>query len=438
MRARRIAGAVLVALLASACDEGGPVPCGLRVCDIREPGCQQMAGEAAACLRGVTPVAVPVTVVSRDAYMQMAADMTPTPEAEAAFLRWNAGLSLLGLAPAASSSADTRAASAANTGGFYSAADKQITVIDDGVPLGSWPYVALLVHEWTHAIQDARFDLQQLGATNATDLDRGLAWGAVFEGEATYVGDLAASGLFGLGAADIPWRKVFDNWQAAARGQARTSPFPVSLAWAHFRYPFGSDFVKGTVDAAGWSGVDTLFGTAPGGTREVIAGAGAQEPDQGPWVEDLGADAVPILPDQFQYLDYDRMGAWIFETFLRRLFVDSAADTLAPRLRGDTLSTFRDQVTDGTIAVWRLRLSSAQAVTDALANVDLQVAFARLGAVRVEVADRDLILVAAPDAATLAAIPFGPPFQAVPAPMPASTMSAAALSAVTCGLPAPL
>ena len=53
-------------------------PCGLRVCDIREaPTARRMAAAAAACLRGVDPVAVPVTVVPREDFIAQAA-ATPT------------------------------------------------------------------------------------------------------------------------------------------------------------------------------------------------------------------------------------------------------------------------------------------------------------------------------------------------------------------------
>ena len=41
-------------------------PCGLTICDIRDPDCQQRIGGAAACLRGSPELTVPMKVVSGD------------------------------------------------------------------------------------------------------------------------------------------------------------------------------------------------------------------------------------------------------------------------------------------------------------------------------------------------------------------------------------
>jgi hypothetical protein len=385
-------------------------PCGLRVCDIREPDCQSMAAAAAACLRGVDPVAVPVKVVSRDEFIAQAAATPLTLEQEESFRRWNAGLAALGLAPADNTAAADNAASAAQLGGIYSFTAKEITIVDGGQSLASAPWVGLLVHENEHAIQDARFGLAELDANHAPDLDGALAFGAVFEGEATLVEDLADAGFFGLTANDIPWPSVFERWQASARDAARSSRLPVSLAWSHFRYPFGTAFVKGALDAGGWAGVDALFPMPPESTREVEAGFGAAEPAGGPWAVDLGDDAVPVLGDGYDYVGTDRLGAWLFEVFMKRLGdgYNYGTSDLPRLLRSDALSILQDRNTGGAVAVWRLRVP-----VDA-AWFPLDAALRALPAARVDLAGDDVVVIAAADTDTLNAVPRGLLYRSVP------------------------
>jgi hypothetical protein len=404
---------VLAALSGAAC--APDAPCGLHLCDVRDADCQRMAAEAAACLRGVDPIATPVAVVSRADFVSQAATSL-TADQEESFRRWNAGLAALGLAPIDNTPAANGAASAGQIGGVYSATDKQITVVDDGYPLDDWPWIGLLVHENVHAIQDARFNLAALSASHATDLDHALALGSVTEGEATYVEDLADAGFFGLGASDIPWPSVLQNWQDWARAQAHGSPRPVTLSWLHFRYPFGTGFVKGALDAGDWAGVDGLFAAPPGGTREVMAGFGAIEPAGGPWTEDLGADAVPVLGDSYDYVGTDRMGAWLFQAFVDRLNAYGDVNDLPPFLRGDALSVFQDRNTGGAVAVWRLRLAPSSSPYDLYF---LYSALSGLPAAQAHTWANDIIIVAASDADTLSAVSLGA-FQPI-SPQPTSS-----------------
>ena len=290
-----------------------------------------------------------------------------------------------------------------------------ITIIEDGRPLDGWPFIAVLVHEYAHAIQDARFDLAPLDATHDTDLDRALGMGAVVEGDATYIGDLASAGFFGAGSDDIPWAQMFARWQDDARYQARRSPLPVTLSSLHFRYPFGTAFTKAALDAAGWTGVDGLFGSVPSGAREVMAGFGAAPPTDGPWAEDLGADSVPILGDGFVYVGADRLGAWLLEALLgRHQTYGPGADELPQQLRGDVLSIFHHPETGAAVAIWRLRLASAEGFA-VLGDVSRQLHAARVDAA----SNDDLVIVAASDVVALNAVPSAPYYQAIPSAAPA-------------------
>ncbi len=415
---------VIVALAAGgAC--GSPVPCGLRVCDVREPQCQQLVAASAACLRPGPPIAVPVNVIPRDVYIRQRTAAMVTPEEDAAFRGWNSGLALFGLAPWNLAPSQAASVSARWVGAFYSSTDKAITIVDGGWSMASTGAVALLVHEYVHALQDASVDLIGFYEKHGTDLDRRMGLGAVIEGEATYIGDRAAIGLFGDVPADVPWDQVFRTWQKQARSEARSADLPVTLAPLHFRYPFGTDFIHDAISADGWAATSELFANPPSGAREGLAGFRAREPSGGPWAEDLGLDAVPILPARFSFQQADRMGAWIVGVYFGRARFFFAAEAEAG-LRGDVLSVYRDDVAGGAVAVWRLRFSTAALAETVAAEVDL----GPNG--RVRQLDRDVILVAAADVSGLDEIPLDLTFQPLPVTSAALAGSPGAAGTIVC------
>ena len=238
----------------------------------------------------------------------------------------------------------------------------------------------------------------------------------MIEGDATYIGDLAAAGFFGVGSNEIPWAEVFARWQDDARYQARRSPLPVTLSSLHFRYPFGTAFTKAALDAAGWTGVDGLFGSVPSGAREVMAGFGAAPPTDGAWAEDLGADSVPILGEGFVYVGADRLGAWLLEAFLSRYQTyGPGADELPQRLRGDVLSIFHHPETGAAVAVWRLRLGFDRGIHCARRRFTAPARRARRPGEQ-----RCLVIVTASDVVALNPVPSAPAYQTIPSAAPAS------------------
>jgi hypothetical protein len=336
---------------------------------------------------------------------------------------WNESLALWKLAPAGLTASGAREASAGQVGAFYSNVDKTITIVDSGYPLDSRQAVALLVHEYTHALQDAAFDLTVLERSFA-DLDRSMAGSAVIEGDASVVEDLANVGLFGDQPSDIGWGKVFDRWRVAARRRAFESAIPVTLAWVHFNYPFGTPFVHAARSSGGgWASVDSLFQAPPSGAREVLAGYGAAEPTGGPWAEDLGADTVAVLPAPLAYFDFDRMGAWIFELFVNRAIPETKRPVV--HLRGDALSIFEDGVTGGIAAVWRLRFASFEEATS-LRDAFQQFATPDLGNwIAVRLLEGDLVLIAGNGQAAIPAAGEPLIFQSPPPKTTAATSGAA-------------
>ncbi len=400
------AAGALVALGLAACDAPS-APCGLELCDIRTAPCQEATALATACLRGVAALRVPVTVVGRATVRREAeeeAARSSSPEERARFARRSAGLGLLGLAPADLSPEAAARRTADWIGAWYSPQEKAITVVDDGEPRRSPYAVALLVHEYVHALQDRDQGFAELDGTFGRDFDGALASGAVIEGEATFVQDLALLGLFDVDEREVSWPQIFRGWQTRSRAAALTSPVPVLLAPAHFRYPFGTALVERRFREAGWAGVEALRRDPPRATRQVLLGQG------GPFeADDVQDRAVPDLPARFTLVERDRLGGWIFDLFLRRLGLDRQAEAALPALRGDSLAILEDAETRATALTWRLRFEDDR--TPAL----LEGALPRTRPWRAWSEGRDLVLAASTDRSVLELFDRGLAFKPAPA-----------------------
>ncbi len=437
-RRRRPLGVLALALaLASGACAPEP-PCGLRLCDIREPACQDEVASATACLRGLPTAEVPIRVLSQERYL---AESIAAGEGNVdlpLFTRWMAGLALLRLAAPDVSVAEASQEGAAWVAAFYDPGTRSITIIDRGRPLDARGAITLLVHEYTHALQDRTVGLDRFRARLPNDLDRVLASKAVTEGEASLVEDLAALGLFGEAERAIDWPQVFGTWQGRAREAAVETRLPVDQSFGHFPYPFGMPYVHGAYRSGGFAAVDRLYDEPPASVAQVLAGFGTAEPSGGAWAEELGADAVPVLPERFALVDSDRLGAWLLEVFVDRVLAsappgldrDRARADLAGLgrgLRADRLSIWRDLQTDRTVACWRLRLASAEQA-DRLAH-HLDGAGPWVASSR----ERDVVLVASADPEVLALA--GPDLTFGPLPPAGVALAGAALPALARGCP---
>ncbi len=419
--------AMLVLMLGLGC--APDPPCGLKVCDIRQPDCQRAVASGTACLRGQAPADVPIRVVPLQQYLAESVAAGEGNVDPVLFGRWMAGLSLFGLASADVTVAEASRDNAAWVAAFYDPGDKSITIIDRGRPLSSRGAVTLLVHEYTHALQDRHVGLQVFRDRLADDFDRLLAYKAVTEGEATLVEDLAAVGLFGQPEAEVPWSNVFTRFQQRARDAAFEAKLPLDQSIGYFPYPFGLPYVFGAYRAGGFARVDRLYVEPPTSSAEVLEGF-APSAAAVPGAEELAGDSVPLLPARFSLVDGDRLGGWMLEVFVERLLGQAGGSAAAAQaradlknvgraLRADWLSILKDGDTDRTLACWRLRLGSSLAA-DTLARH-----LRNRGSWSVWSRERDVILLASGDADVrqlgTSDLAFGPRPQ--PAAMPSGSAS---------------
>jgi hypothetical protein len=121
------------------------------------------------------------------------------------------------------------------------------------------------------------------------------------------------------------------------------------------------------------------------------------------------------LPSDFQLFQATEMGAWVFESWLERLFSGGRSSPsgrgldLARHLRGDLFSVQDVPGSRTTVTAWRLRFDSAESaarVGDALAT--------SFFSPKLRLVERDLILLAATDDRALSLLTSGLAFKAVP------------------------
>ncbi len=340
-------------------------PCGLQACDIREPSCQQSASRAAACFLGEEPQEIPVTLLSRSQLVVQAA--TGGSPAEIAFEKKRfAALALLDLADPDVTPNQAAATLAARIGAFYDSRTRAITIItedgDSGPMDGAWN-MSLLVHEFTHALQDRAGHLAFPYRDNDTSYDRLMARGALVEGEASYTETRAMLGLFHRDTTDVAWPALFTRVHDLALRATAAAPVPADFAYSYFSYPFGLSTVIGAYQAGGLPAIQDLWNRPPTSARQVLLGASAPELAEGPLVEDLGVDSSPELQAPHAFVAGDRQGAFVWQLFIRRnqrRFLSAVSGrgelrALAARLTGDYLSLFESAT--APLAIWRLRFT---------------------------------------------------------------------------------
>lgn len=413
-----VAAVVAVAAWAGACSSPR---CGLVACDIRAPACQQRLAEVTACLREAPVEAVPVRVISLEQYLTEVDVSVRSQTTELRFGRLAQGLSLFAFAPAQLTLTDA-VAEQAWAAALYDPDKHAITIIDRGEPMDSHWQVALLIHEYVHALQGKRGVADFDGPT-----DRDLGASAALEGEAVLVEDLAELELFAASADDVKWSEVFGKWQGRSVQRMVQESAPLLVADQHFVYPFGTPLVHHTWKNGGWAAVDALTATPPASSRQVLAGAGAPEPAGGPWTEPMDTEPIPALAPSFELLVVDELGAWMLEIFLDRLEYDLARRgasnvayhpldnrALAARLRADRFAVQDDPTATSAVTSWRLRFDGADGAQRLLDWLAPRVP----PFLRAWRQDRDVLLVASNREALVAS--FGPalPWKAPPAPMP--------------------
>ena len=349
--------AALLALGACGDDRLPADPCEYAVCDITDADCARQVAEAVACNLDQDPIYPTVRMLSPAEYLaeQDAADPDNPSAAEQRdrddYLRMQI---LVGLMPAGYMPADADADYLSNFAAFYSPTRKDIVILTGrkGSDVAS-DYI-ILVHEMTHAYQDAAHDLGTLEAEKARTWDRSLGLHALIEGGAVLQQNFAQLALSRIDVLGVDWGAYFADWQEESLERALASDTPALDTSAFFPYSFGGQFVFDAWTYDGPEGVEALFDQPPDSVRQVIS-------DYSSWPDlvrnedaQLDPHAVAVLPANYQFIGGGHEGVWSLNATLQRtaqggLWTPDLSDVSA-----DYLAAWRWN-DDRVAAIWRIR-----------------------------------------------------------------------------------
>ena len=162
--------------------------------------------------------------------------------------------------------------------GFYRSSDKNLYVVSDK-PFGPLEELTA-AHEYTHALQDARYGLDNLRGSGHDQGDLGLARLSLIEGDAVLaMSQWAAQDL----TADELAQLLAEAQDPVAQQALAESP-PIVRDTQTFPYTTGVEFIQRAWLQGGWTQVDQLWEKPPSTTEQII------HPDK--YV--AGEQAVPV------------------------------------------------------------------------------------------------------------------------------------------------
>jgi hypothetical protein len=234
--------------------------------------------------------------------------------------------------------------------GFYSPEDDELYVVSRSGGLGVIERVTF-AHEYTHALQDQHFDLEDFGLDDLTQSDRNLGRLSLIEGDATALMSFWAQGhltpaetleLLG-GSLDPEQMEILARMPAILRESLE------------FPYTRGLQLVLALQAQGGWAEVDAAYDRPPASTEQVLhveKYAADEQPVDVALPEGLaagmGAGWSVALEDTFGEF---QVGVWL-RTILRRV---GPANDAAAGWGGDRLAVLKGQSGDwavGMITEW--------------------------------------------------------------------------------------
>lgn len=160
-------------------------------------------------------------------------------------------------------------------------------------------------HEYQHALQDQRFDLQAISKATRSNRDASTAASALIEGDALYTQSQYVAQDFGpAGALAL----------LGAAGSATPPPGPPILVdMLQFPYLRGLRFVQATTVSGGIAAVDAAFARLPASTEQVLHPEKYVAREQ-PITVDLG---VPAPPSGWSAAGTNVLGEYTLQLWLR-------------------------------------------------------------------------------------------------------------------------
>ncbi len=229
--------------------------------------------------------------------------------------------------------------------GYYEPSRDTMVVVDKPLPDES-DAAGVWLHELAHAAQEKRFRLPTKLLAIKDNSDRQRTFSAIAEGEAMLVMlTLASPSPPPTESLEKAAEAIAESSKSLARAADIGDFFVEDLA---FPYAQGLRTVLAAFEKGGWPAVDRLVANPPQCTAALLFASPCHH---------LTNDALPPVPQGFQELFTDTLGAWAMRFWLAPLAGEEAAGRLARAWDGDRLRLVRSESDPDTWALcWKLRV----------------------------------------------------------------------------------
>jgi hypothetical protein len=291
-------------------------------CDTRAVSCQARLLELAACVYGVERAPdVPIRVVSEqqlfDELVGDAGDGNEADPEDAENLAHieRALVELKLLAPGALTEGGGATADIVERiDGVYQDAERGIALVDRGRPKDDAETAAVLVHEFVHAIQDERYDLELWRQQHDVTVDTTLALRSVSEGQATYAQFRVIYAMLGYDLSRYDLTPALDEFRSRVLQTSYDDASPYLASFSTFPYAIGAFAAAREWSPRGLHFAARQFDDPP---LTTLAAWGQS------YALDLAAEAPrelasPEIETGYALIDQTRLGAFLFEVFLQR------------------------------------------------------------------------------------------------------------------------
>jgi hypothetical protein len=228
--------------------------------------------------------------------------------------------------------------------GFYRSTDKNLYVVSDQAfgPLQE----LTAAHEYTHALQDARYGLDRLRPSGHDEGDLALARLSLIEGDATLA--MSQWALQDLTPDELS--QLLAEAQDPVAQQALAESPPIVRETQTFPYSTGLEFIQRAWVQGGWAEVDRLWDKPPSTTEQIIH-ADKYAAAEAALEVDLPSGVAEGLGSGWRLALEDTHGELITRIWLEQALPTEAAAQAAAGWGGDRVGLYRGPG-DAWAVVW--------------------------------------------------------------------------------------
>ncbi|MBN2525436.1 MAG: hypothetical protein JXR76_03515 [Deltaproteobacteria bacterium] len=413
-RAGALAGLLFLTVFSSmACDEpeeeASAVFCAnqerlaLRhACDITTPACQKAVFAAVKCVNGSKMAIPPIRFITEDEFRkELNLDMVSssdsdtdsttdtdslppidsntstdtdgidtsanTDEEAVANSYWDESLRLLGLLSAASDLSNEQAEEmATSVAAYYSGYYQDVTIIDRPRQGNPDELMRTLAHEFTHAVQDYEYGLDEQNELYSYDDDILIAMDNAREGDAVVRSDLAYSVLMDVPLESLYSRNFYQLQLSYYKRAIASDASPYIYAAQVLQYATGPLLVYDTYIHEGLDGINELREHFPTSSVYWMAGYDASRGQNAQSLNLPLRCGTALPPAEYTLEHRDTFGATVLYALLASHMNNGIFDVegqweTALKWRGDSIEMFQHVTESKTALFWRIRMANANA-----------------------------------------------------------------------------